>query len=97
MSVTCDRSVGLSIIGIPVSSTKKLDCHDITEMLLKVALNTITLTNPLGDLMGGDKVVDLILTTSITSLTLVHSLIYTKGVSGHLSKSRGFSPENVFI
>jgi hypothetical protein len=53
MSVTCDRSVGLSIIGIPVSSTKKLDCHDITEMLLKVALNTITLTNPLGDLMGG--------------------------------------------
>ena len=28
----------------PVSSTNKTNCHDITEMLLKVALNTITLT-----------------------------------------------------
>ena len=27
--------------GTPVSSTKKTDRHDITEMLLKVALNTI--------------------------------------------------------
>jgi hypothetical protein len=30
--------------GIPVSSTHKTDRHDITEILLKVALNTITLT-----------------------------------------------------
>jgi hypothetical protein len=30
--------------GTPVSSTNKADCHDITEILLKVALNTITLT-----------------------------------------------------
>jgi hypothetical protein len=29
--------------GTPVSSTKKTDCHDITEILLKVALNTIIL------------------------------------------------------
>ena len=29
--------------GTPVSSTNKSDCHDITELLLKVALNTITL------------------------------------------------------
>jgi hypothetical protein len=28
----------------PVFSTNKTDCHNITEMLLKVALNTITLT-----------------------------------------------------
>jgi hypothetical protein len=28
----------------PVSSTNKTDRHDITEQLLKVALNTITLT-----------------------------------------------------
>jgi hypothetical protein len=29
----------------PVSSTNKTDCHDITaEILLKVALNAITLT-----------------------------------------------------
>ena len=30
--------------GTLVSSTNKTDCHDITEILLKVALNTITLT-----------------------------------------------------
>ena len=28
----------------PVFSTNKTDCHDITEILLKVALNAITLT-----------------------------------------------------
>jgi len=27
--------------GTPVSSTNKTDCHDITDILLKVALNTI--------------------------------------------------------
>jgi len=32
--------------GNPVSSTNKADCHDIAEILLKVALNTITL-NPI--------------------------------------------------
>ena len=31
-------------LGAPVSSTNKSDRHDITEILLKVALNTITLT-----------------------------------------------------
>ena len=30
-----------------VSSTNKTDYHDITEILLKVALNTITLTLPI--------------------------------------------------
>jgi hypothetical protein len=30
--------------GTPVSSTNETDCHDITEILLIVALNTITLT-----------------------------------------------------
>jgi hypothetical protein len=30
--------------GIPVSSSNKADHHDITEILLKVALNTITIT-----------------------------------------------------
>ena len=29
--------------GTPVSSTNKTDHHDITEILLKVALNTVTL------------------------------------------------------
>jgi hypothetical protein len=31
--------------GTPVSSTNKTDCHDITEILLKVPLNTINQTN----------------------------------------------------
>ena len=30
--------------GTPVSSTTKTDCHDIAEILLKVALNTINQT-----------------------------------------------------
>ena len=30
----------------PVSSTNKTDCHDITEILLKVAINSLTLTYP---------------------------------------------------
>jgi hypothetical protein len=30
--------------GVPVSSTNKTDCHDMTEILLKVALNTINQT-----------------------------------------------------
>jgi len=35
-------------LGTPVSSTKKSDHHGITEILLKVALNTITLTPTTG-------------------------------------------------
>ena len=31
-------------LDTPVSSTNKTDCHDLTEILLKVAFNTITLT-----------------------------------------------------
>jgi hypothetical protein len=38
------RQVGGSL-GTPVSSTNKTDCHDITEILLKVALNTIKQAN----------------------------------------------------
>jgi hypothetical protein len=40
-SVTWDRSVFFP--GIPVSSTNKADRHDIAELLLKVALNTINI------------------------------------------------------
>jgi len=39
LSVICGR--WWFSLGIPVSSTNKTDCHDITEILLKVALNTI--------------------------------------------------------
>ena len=34
-------------LGTPVSSTNKPDCHDITEILLKVALSTIDLSQPI--------------------------------------------------
>ena len=30
--------------GTPVSSTNKADRHNITEILLKISLNTLTLT-----------------------------------------------------
>ena len=32
-------------LGTPVSSINKADRHDVTEILLKVALNTINLTH----------------------------------------------------
>jgi hypothetical protein len=32
--------------GIPASSTNETDRHDISEILLKVVLNTITMTTP---------------------------------------------------
>ena len=31
-------------LGTPILSTNKTDCHNMTKILLKVALNTITLT-----------------------------------------------------
>ena len=31
--------------GAPVSSNNKTDCHDIADILLKMTLNTITLTS----------------------------------------------------
>ena len=40
--MTCGRSVGF-FRDTQVSSTNKTDCHDITEMLLKVVLNTRTI------------------------------------------------------
>jgi hypothetical protein len=46
--VTCDRSLVFSA-GTLVSSTNKTD--DIPEILLKVALTTITQTNPLYDML----------------------------------------------
>ena len=38
------RQVGGFPLGIPVSSTNQTDHHDITEIFLKVRMNTITLT-----------------------------------------------------
>jgi len=43
-SITCSRWFSQ---GPPVSSTNKTDSHDIAEILMKVALNTIEQTNKL--------------------------------------------------
>ena len=37
------------LVIFPVSSTNKTDHHDLTEMLVKVALDTITLTQTIKD------------------------------------------------
>ena len=43
LSVTCDRSA-VFFLDTWVSSTNKADCYDITEIFLKVVLNTIPIT-----------------------------------------------------
>jgi len=35
------RQVSVFFKGTPISFTNKTDCHDITEILLKAALNTV--------------------------------------------------------
>ena len=55
--------------GFPVSNTIKTDCHDITEILLKVALNTITLT-PLTERIARYTVVCKIVNTSVQTFLL---------------------------
>jgi len=37
------QQVDVFLLDTPISSTNKTDRHNITEILLKVALNTITL------------------------------------------------------
>jgi hypothetical protein len=43
----CSRQVGSFLREFRFRSTNKTDRHDITEILLKVALNTTTLTRTL--------------------------------------------------
>jgi len=46
------RQVGVFFNWTPVSATNKTDCHDITEILLKVAVNTINQTEGPGGSMS---------------------------------------------
>jgi hypothetical protein len=59
--------------GLPISSTNKTDRHDITEILLKVALNTI---NQLNQPSSVTWLITLLYYSLIT--VRVISLIYTK-------------------
>jgi hypothetical protein len=53
--------------GIPVSSTNKTDHQDITEILLKVALNTINITTTI-QLKSG----------SLRGLSLLRGIVHLK-------------------
>jgi hypothetical protein len=46
-TILCDKVCQWFSPGTPVSSTNKTDCHYITEILLKLALNTINQTKAL--------------------------------------------------
>ena len=58
-------------LGTPVSSTNKTGCHVITEILLKVALNTITL-----NLTLCFKYLILLTFAAVTSLYIKHTQKY---------------------
>ena len=71
-------------MGTPVSSINKTDRHDITEILLKVALNTINQTNQL--FQNDDKNAKLMktsLTMQWTSI-IVMNWYYSKNSLVHL-------------
>ena len=59
LDIVCDKICQCLAAGwwvSPVSSTNKTDRHDITELLLKVALNTVKLLKqPLIKLLNGSK------------------------------------------
>ena len=46
-----------SASGPPVSSTNKTDRHDVTDILLKVALSTIKQTNVIFEIIHGSHIV----------------------------------------
>ena len=48
----CDKACQLFAADTPVSSTNKTEHRDITEILLKVVLNTIILTQMCGAVVG---------------------------------------------
>jgi len=55
--------------GTPVSSINKTDRHDITEILLKVALNSINQTNQAFSVQWS-------MTSCALTIALLHTMIY---------------------
>jgi hypothetical protein len=66
LTATCDRLVVFS--GYSGSSTNNTDRHDIAQILLKVALNTITLTLSLNNMVSVPLII-LILNKNIIQLS----------------------------
>jgi hypothetical protein len=69
-------------LGTPVSSSNKTDCYDITEILLKVTLSTITLTHLL---IGNLNILPLISQSSAVS---IHELTLILTVFGQCDVKR---------
>ena len=74
--MTCDRSVVFSA-SPPVSSTNKTDRHDIAEILLKVALNTIKLKPFAGNRFSG------VIISVLTSSAVDHGFDLQRVGSNH--------------
>ena len=82
------RQVGGFFPCIPVSSTNKTDRHDITEILLKVALNTITLT-PFGETFCSHPICPF-----ITNVCMCNSSYILTGNSSKLCMNVYYHMEN---
>ena len=64
----CDKVCHLFLAGrwvSPVSTTNTIDHHDITEILVKVALNTITLT-----LKDHHDITEILVKVALNTITL---------------------------
>ena len=73
--------------GTPVSSINKTDCHDIAEILLKVALNTIKQTNTHSYAPAGYNLDKYTTVQGSNKIIRLHEFLQTaidKKVSGHL-------------
>jgi hypothetical protein len=78
--VTCRRSVVFRFsFGTLVSSTNKTDRHDITEILLKVALNTIEQTNKLIQHFEQSNCIDWINFYAVTDQDIVFLILDSCG------------------
>ena len=67
--------------GIPVSSTNKTDIHDITEILLKVTLNTINQTFLCSDFLPPPQM-HANYCPLIKMITSLHHVLFCKDVAG---------------
>ena len=63
-------------LGTPVYSTNKNDCHDITEILLKVAFDTTSLTLYLTEYLTENMMYDMFHHNIYTICNLIFFLVF---------------------